>query len=66
MYVLLSRRDDHSFKFFAPDLDERKKCSLTNLKYKREDRWANYIKGSIYGLQNMGCPIEGMNITVGR
>jgi galactokinase len=65
MYVLLSRRDDHSFKFFAPDLDERKKCSLTNLKYKREDRWANYIKGSIYGLQNMGCPIEGMNITVG-
>jgi galactokinase len=65
MRVLVSRRDDHSFKFYAPDLDERKKCSLTNLKYKREDRWANYLKGSIYGLQNMGCPISGMNITVG-
>lgn len=65
MYVLVSRRGDHSFKFYAPDLEERKKCSLTNLKYKREDRWANYLKGSIYGLQNMGCPIDGLNITVG-
>lgn len=65
MYVAVSSRDDHSFKFYAADLDERKKCSLSNLKYKREDRWANLIKGSIYGLQNMGCTIEGLNVTVG-
>ncbi len=65
MTVAVSRRGDHSFRFFAPDYEERKKCSLTNLKYKREDRWANYLKGSIYGLQNMGCPIDGLNVTVG-
>ncbi len=65
MTVAVSRREDHSFRFYAPDLEERKKCSLSGLKYKREDRWANYIKGSIYSLQNMGCKIQGLNLTIG-
>lgn len=62
-YVAISRRPDSSLRFYAADLKERKRCSVSNLKFKREDRWANYLKGVLLGLSNAGCPIGGMNIS---
>jgi galactokinase len=64
MTVAVSRRKDNSLRFYAADLNERKRTSLSNLKYKREDRWANYLKGVIHGLIELGCPIKGLNMTV--
>ena len=46
--VAVSPRKDNSLRFFAADLGERKRTTLVNLKYKREDRWANYIKLGIF------------------
>ena len=62
--VAVSFRKDNSLRFFAADLGERKRTTLANLKYKREDRWANYIKLAVYILAGLGHPVRGLNFTV--
>ena len=62
--VAVSLRADNSIRFFAADLGERKRTTLINLKYKREDRWANYIKLAISIFAGLGCPIKGLNFTL--
>jgi galactokinase len=64
MKVAVSPRRDNSLRFYAPDLGERKRTTLANLKYKREDRWSNYIKTAIYLFIGLELPIKGMNFTV--
>ncbi len=62
--VAVSRRKDNSLKFYASDVNERKRTTIANLKYKREDRWANYSKGVIALLLQMGMAIKGVDITI--
>ncbi|MDR1178583.1 MAG: galactokinase [Spirochaetaceae bacterium] len=60
----VSLRKDNSLRFFAADLGERKRTTLINLKYKREDRWANYIKVAVHAFAERGFPIKGLNFTI--
>jgi galactokinase len=60
----VSARKDNSLRFFAADLGERKRTTLVNLKYKREDRWANYIKVAIHLFAELGYPVKGLNFTI--
>jgi galactokinase len=62
--VSVSLRKDNSLRFFAADLGERKRTTLVNLKYKREDRWANYIKVAIHIFAELGFPVRGLNFTL--
>jgi galactokinase len=62
--VAVSIRKDNSLRFFAADLGERKRTTLINLKYKREDRWANYIKVAIHVFAELGYPVRGLNFTI--
>lgn len=62
--VAVSRRKDNSLRFFAADFNERKRTTLANLKYKREDRWANYPKGVIEEFLHYGYAIKGVDITI--
>lgn len=62
-WVAVSLRNDSSLRFYSPGPGERKRSSTSNLKYKREDRWANHLKGVLLGLSNAGCPIQGLNIS---
>jgi len=62
--IAVSMRKDNSLRFYAADLGERKRTTLVNLKYKREDRWANYIKVAIYIFAEMGYPAKGLNFTI--
>jgi galactokinase len=62
--VAVSLRKDNSLRFFAADLGERKRTTLVNLKYKREDRWANYIKVAIHVFADLGFPVKGLNFTI--
>ena len=64
VYIAVSRRKDNSLRFFAADLAERKRTSAANIKYKREDRWANYIKSVIYSMENTGFTFKGLDITL--
>jgi galactokinase len=62
--VAVSLRKDNSLRFFAADMGERKRTTLVNLKYKREDRWANYIKVAIHLFAELGYPVKGLNFTL--
>jgi galactokinase len=62
--VAVSARKDNSLRFFAADLGERKRTTLVNLKYKREDRWSNYIKAAIHVFAGLGYPVKGLNFTL--
>ena len=62
--IAISNRRDTSIRFFAADLNERKRTNLSNLKYKREDRWANYIKAALSAYSGEPSGGKGFNITV--
>jgi galactokinase len=62
--VAVSVRKDSSLRFYAADLGERKRTTLINLKYKREDRWANFIKLAVHGFAERGYPVKGFNFTL--
>ncbi|MDR1862639.1 MAG: galactokinase [Treponema sp.] len=62
--VAVSMRKDNSLRFFAADMGERKRTTLVNLKYKREDRWANHIKIVIHIFAELGYPVKGLNFTI--
>jgi galactokinase len=62
--VSVSMRKDNSLRFFAADLGERKRTTLVNLKYKREDRWSNYIKVAIQVFAELGYPVKGLNFSL--
>jgi galactokinase len=62
--VAVSYRKDNSLRFFAADLGERKRTTLVNLKYKREDRWANYIKLAVHIFAALGYQFKGLNFTL--
>ncbi len=64
VWVAISFRRDSSLRFFAVDLGERKRGSTINLKYKKEDRWANYPKAMIDAFFQTGLPATGMNMTI--
>ena len=62
--VAISARRDNSLRFYAADLNERKRATLANLKYKREDRWANYLKVAIHIFTDLGFSLKGLDFTV--
>jgi galactokinase len=45
--VAASPRTDGMFRFFSVEGEERKRTTYPNLKSRREDRWANYIKTAV-------------------
>lgn len=64
VYVAVSKRDDSNLHFHFVQLKDRKKSTLTALKFKKEDKWANAIKAMIYGFTSGGFDLGGMDITV--
>ena len=62
--IAVSRRDDSSIRMYTKLYDERKRCSVSNLKFKREDRWANLLKAVLSGLDTMGCTLSGVNFLI--
>jgi galactokinase len=63
--VAVSKRKDSSLRFFAADFEERKRSTIANLKYKREDRWANYPKGVLGEILEQGHRLKkGLNFTI--
>ncbi len=64
VWVAVAPRQDHLVKMFSTQANDHKKCALASLKYKKEDRWANLLKGVLLGLDNLGCTISGVDFLV--
>ena len=61
--VEVSTRSDSTVRIFNSYSNDRKKFGLAGIKYRKEDRWANYVKGMVLEMQrHMGIP--GLNITL--
>jgi len=62
--VGISERRDSSLRFFAADLGERKRTGVATLKFKKEDRWANFPKAVLERFGRLGSATRGLNITI--
>ena len=62
--VAVSPRKDQNLKFYSVDFNDKKRTSISNLRYKREDRWANYPKGMINVILSKGYRVGGINLTI--
>lgn len=64
LFVTLSPRPDPMVRFFSREYNERKKSAPTNLKFRKEDRWANYPKGVLALFGQLGIKVEGLDLAV--
>jgi galactokinase len=64
LFVTLSPRSDPMVRFFSREYNERKKTAPTNLKFRKEDRWANYPKGVLAAFAQLGVKVEGLDFSV--
>ncbi len=65
LYLCVSRRKDSQMMVYNSLVNDRKHFSLNTLKFRKEDRWANYIKGVLSELITEGYDFSGMNWTLG-
>lgn len=61
--LAVSKRDDGMVRLYNATSNDRKRFSLNSLKYRKEDRWGNFIKGVISVLAGENYRLEGMDIT---
>ncbi len=64
IYVALSLREDASLQFYHTSLKERKKMTLSTLYYRREDKWANYLKSLVAEFIAENHLFLGLNVTI--
>jgi len=64
LYLCISKRPDSNFRFYSLSLNERRRVSAANLKYRKEDRWANSLKAVIASFNEAGYEIPGLNFTI--
>lgn len=61
--LAVSKRNDSTVRILSIPSNDKKKFSLALIKYRKEDKWGNYIKGIIIELQKLAS-VPGMNITL--
>lgn len=64
LQIAVSVRDDQMVRLYNATLNDRKRFSLGNIKFRKEDRWGNFIKGVVAELVSDGAVLPGLNITV--
>jgi galactokinase len=62
--VAITRRKDSHLRFYSVEYKDRKRATLPTLRYRKEDRWANYPKGIIAEFLERGHSLGGMDITI--
>jgi len=66
-YAFVTKREDNEFHFLSENFRVygSKKTDLTDLSYKKEDNWSNYVKGMIKKFIDLGHQINhGLNILI--
>ncbi len=63
--VAISRRDDNTVRLYDATRADKKHFNLSSLKYRKEDRWGNYVKGVLSALASEGWELEqGVDVTL--
>lgn len=61
--VAVSPRPDQMVRMFNSFSSDHKKFTVANIKFRKEDRWGNYVKGVVQSIQNSNSPVSGFNMT---
>ena len=63
--IAISKREDEIVRIYNATRNDKKQFSYSQIKFRKEDKWANFIKGAISILleQNI-LPIQGLDITI--
>jgi len=64
LFVTISARTDSIVRFFSREYNERKKTAPTNLKFRKEDRWANHPEGVLASFAQLGVKVDGLDFAV--
>ncbi len=62
--IACSMRTDNSVKVFNSIKQDKKKFIVNNIKYRKEDKWANAVKAIISSFQAEGYKITGLSFTL--
>ncbi|MDR0551687.1 MAG: galactokinase [Spirochaetaceae bacterium] len=62
--IAFSPRRDAALRFYTADTSERKRTTTANLRYRKEDRWANHVKIAFCLFAELGCEVGGFNVTL--
>lgn len=62
LIVSLSESPDNQVHVFNSFTGDRKKFSLTSLKFRKEDKWANYVKGILQQLSENNIRLKPFNV----
>lgn len=62
--IAISKRTDNLIKVIKADGSDRKRFAINALRFRKEDRWANYVKAVIAVLIKEGHSFVGMNISL--
>lgn len=62
--LTFSRREDNVVRIVNTVRQDRKKFTASNIKYRREDRWANAVKAVFYELGQLKVRSGGFNILI--
>lgn len=63
-YGLVRKRDDNKIRLASENIGLKVEVDIDDLKYKKEDDWANYPKGVLYFMKKEGYRVLGMDILV--
>ena len=63
-YAVVRKRNDKIINFASQNFDLKVKVSADNIVYEKKDDWANYPKGVIKIMQDMGYIASGMDILI--
>lgn len=63
--IAISRRDDGMVRLYNTVANDRKRFPLASIKYRKEDRWGNAVKGAVADLAAGGAELSGMDISLG-
>lgn len=63
--VAISRRPDNTVRVLNVTKQDKKKFQISNIKFRKEDRWANAVKAILNELiSSADASISGLNITI--
>lgn len=63
-YACVRKRNDKKVNLASTNFDLKVMLDLGNIQYNEADNWANYPKGVIKAMLDMGCNISGMDILI--
>ncbi len=63
LQVSISESEDNQVRMLNTLTGDKKRFSVTSLKLRKEDKWANYVKGVYYHLGELGIHPKAYNFT---